>query len=161
LNDSPRFYSLQALPSAEAANLEAQYGPAAEDPDGYKVVKRAGDGAADLVAATGAEEARAAVTKGAELIKAGDVEGALAAYRAALAKAPHVPALKMALASALGKAGRPQEAELAYREITNADPTFAPAHLALAEIALARNDMGAFRRSLVEALAYHPAAASK
>jgi hypothetical protein len=54
------------------------------------------------------------------------------------------------------KAGRAQEAELAYREITNADPTFAPAHLALAEMAAARNDKAGLRRALVEALAYDP-----
>jgi tetratricopeptide (TPR) repeat protein len=155
LNDSPRFYVLEELPSG-AANPVVQYGPPPAEPDGYQISRRTADGVGQLVAAPGAEEARAAVARGAEQIKGGDVEGAVAAYRAALARAPTVPALRAALGAALAKLGRTADAEVAYREAIAVDPTFAPAHLALAELADKRNDLAAVRRALEEALAYHP-----
>jgi len=156
LNDSPRFYTLDEAP-AEAANVVAQYGPGPDDPDGYAVLKRGDDPLrAELVAAPSAGEARAAVAEGDKLAAGGDLAGAIAAYRAGLAKAPGVPALRVALAAALQKAGKANEAETAYREAVNLDPTYAPAQLGLAELHAQRGDLAAARRSLVEALAYHP-----
>lgn len=156
LNDSPRFYSLHDAP-ASAANLVAQYGPAPGEPDGFRIVKRADEGLGELAPAPGAEEARAALAHGEELAAGGDRAGALAAYRAGVEKSPSVPALRVALARALLDAGRPAEAEGAYRGALGVDPTFAPAHLALAALAEQRGDLPAARRSLVECLAYHPA----
>lgn len=155
LNDSPRFYVLEDLP-AGAANPIVQYGPPPVEPDGFKVSRRNQEGVGELTPAPGADEARAAVARGAEQIQAGDVAGAIVAYRAALGRAPAVPALRAALAAALVKLGRTAEAEVAYREAIAVDPTFAPAHLALAELADRRNDRPAARRALEEALAYHP-----
>jgi tetratricopeptide (TPR) repeat protein len=156
LNDSARFYSLEELPSG-AANGVAQYGPPPAEPDGFKIVKRNGEGLGELVPAPGAEEALAAVTQGTGLLKAGNAEGAIEAYRAVLPRAPAVPALRVALGIALTEAGRPPEAEAAYRAAISADPTYAPAHLGLAALAEKRGDRQAARRSLVEALAYNPA----
>jgi tetratricopeptide (TPR) repeat protein len=155
LNDSPRFYTLEELP-AGAANLVAQYGPAPAEPDGWKIVKRGAGDVGTLTEPPGLADAKAALSKGDALLKGGDLEGAIAAYREGLVQSPLAPALRMALAGALAKAGRGGDAELAYREILAADPTFAPAHLALAEMADKRNDLPALRKSLAEALAYHP-----
>lgn len=155
LNDSPRFYALDEAP-ADAANLVAQYGPSADEPDGFSVVKRGEGGLGELVPAAGVDAARAALASGDKLAASGDVAGAIAAYRDGIAKAPGVPALRVALASALRKLARTSEAEAVYREALGVDPTFAPAHLGLAEIADQRNDLAAARRALVEALAYHP-----
>jgi tetratricopeptide (TPR) repeat protein len=156
LNDSPRFYSLEELPPG-AENVIAQYGPAPDEPDGFKIVKRGEDGEGQLVPSPDAEEARAAISQADEARKAGDQERAVTILRASATRAPAVPAIRMALGDALVSAGRTPEAVTAYRELLAADPTFAPAHLALAEIDLKRGDRAAARRSLVEALAYHPA----
>lgn len=155
LNDSPRFYTLGEAP-AEAANLVAQYGPSAGEPDGFSVVKRGEGGFGELVPAAGVEAARAALSKGDELAQGGDLAGAIAAYRDGIGKSPGVPALRVALAGALRKLARTSEAEAQYKEALGVDPTFAPAHLGLAEIADQRNDIAAARRALVEALAYDP-----
>ncbi len=155
LNESPSFYALDELPPG-AANPVVQYGPLPVDADGYKIARRHDD-TVELVPATGADEARNAVSLGAEQIKAGNVDGAIEAYRAGLTRAPAVPALRMALAAAFVRAGRAADAEIAYREALSIDPTFAPAHLALAEMAFLRGERPAARRELVEALAYHPA----
>jgi tetratricopeptide (TPR) repeat protein len=156
LTDSARFYALGELPPG-AANAVVQYGPPPREPDGYKIVKRNDEGVGQLVPAPGAEEARAAVAQGAELLKAGDVDGAVQGYRAALARAPGVPALHLALAQALAKAGRTADAELAYRATIAIDATFAPAHFELAGLAEQRNNLPAARRALAEGLAYDPA----
>ncbi len=158
LNDSPRFYALEELPPG-AANTVVQYGPPAGEADGYKVVKRNDEGVGQLVPAAHADEARAAVAQASELLKGGDVEGALQVYRDALTRAPGVPALHMALGQALAGAGRASEAELAYKAALAVDASFAPAHLALAEIADKRNNLPLARRALTEALAYHPSSA--
>jgi tetratricopeptide (TPR) repeat protein len=156
LDDSPRFYQLSEAPPT-AANPVLQYGPPAAEPDGFAVVKRNADGLGELAPAPGADEARAALAQGRQLEGGGDLPGAIEAYRAALASAPAVPALRFAMASALAKAGRAPEAEVAYRETVAADPTFAPAHLALAELADRRGDLPALRREVMEALAFEPA----
>jgi tetratricopeptide (TPR) repeat protein len=155
LNDSPRFYSLDELP-AGAANPIAQYGPPPGAPDGYQLAKRTAQGIGELQPARGADEARAAATHAEEQVTQGDVAGAIETYRAALAKTPTVPALRTALANALLQVGRPQEAEAAYKESIALDPTFAPAHFALGELALKRGDKAGARRELVEGLAYNP-----
>src|SRR5262249_40942767 len=67
LDDSARFYVLGELPDG-AANLVAQYGPRSGEPDGYKIVKREASGVGQLTLAPGAEQARAAVTRGEELV---------------------------------------------------------------------------------------------
>jgi tetratricopeptide (TPR) repeat protein len=108
------------------------------------------------VPAPGADEARAAVADGDAKLAAGDAAGALAAYGAALPQAAGVPALHMAMAKALASAGRAQDAMGQYRGALEADPTYAPAHLGLAEIYEKANNLPAARRELVEALAYHP-----
>lgn len=158
LNDSPRFYTLETAP-AEAANLVAQYGPAAEGPDGFVVAKAAEGGLVELAPAPGADEARAAIARGNKLSEAGDHARAAASYRAAITRTGGVPALRVALANALRAGGKPAEAEQAYREAIEVDPTFAPAHLGLAELADERGDGAAARRALIEALAYHPGSA--
>ena len=158
LNDSPRFYSLQELPDG-AENTVAQYGPLPEPPDGFKIVKRGQAGEGQLVAAPDAEDARAAFSKADGAHKAGDPEGAIALLHGAIDKSPAVPALRVALGEVLAATGHTAEAVTAYREAIAADPTFAPAHLGLAELDLKRGDRAAARRSLVEALAYDPPSA--
>lgn len=155
LNDSPRFYVLEAGPP-EAANLIAQYGPPAREPDGFATA-RAGDGGIfELSVVQGADAARAALAAGEKAEAGGELSGAMAAYKEAIAAAPGAPAPRTALAGALRKLARLSEAEAAYKEALAADPTYAPAHLGLAEIAEQRNDMAGARRELIEALAYDP-----
>jgi tetratricopeptide (TPR) repeat protein len=156
LDDSPRFYQLTEAPPT-AANPVLQYGPPAAGPDGFSVVKRDAQGLGEIVPAPGADEARAALAQAQKLEDAGDLPGAIEALKTALTGAPTVPALRLALAGALAKAGRTADAETAYRETVAADPSFAPAHIALADLADRRNDLPALRREVVEALAYDPA----
>jgi tetratricopeptide (TPR) repeat protein len=155
LNDSARFYALDELPPG-AANPIAQYGPPPSDPDGFKAPRRNADGIGQLAPAQGAEEARAAMAQAAELAKQDDVAGAIESYRAALAKTPTVPALRVALAAVFARAGRSGDAEAAYREAVALDPTYAPAHFGLAELAEKRGDKVSARRALAEGLAFHP-----
>lgn len=156
LNDSPRFYTLNEAP-AELSNPVVQYGPLPPDePDGFQVPRpRAGE-ASELVPPPHAAEAKEAFDKAKALSQKGDQEGALAALRAGAAKSPAVPALRVAIADALLKAGKSAEAEGAYQAAIATDPTFAPAHLGLALIAEKRSDLAATRKALTEALAYQP-----
>lgn len=154
LNDSPRFYTLGEAP-AELSNLAAQYGPPAEDPDGFKVAVRKGP-VLELSLAPEAATARGLLLRGDKQAQAGDQPGALATYRAAAQQAPGVPAAKQAVANALRRGGQLREADAAYREAAAIDPTFAPAHLGVAELAEQRGDLSTARAALAEALAYHP-----
>jgi tetratricopeptide (TPR) repeat protein len=151
LNDSPRFYSLDEA-GPDLANTIAQYGPAAAEADGLKVARVREGGSGELVDAEGSAEAREALARGAKLEGAAAIE----AYRAAIAKSPRVPALRHALGAALARAGKAADAQAAYREAIRIDPTYAPPHIALADLAERRNDVAAARRELVEGLAYHP-----
>lgn len=157
LNDSPRFYTLGEAP-AEAANLVAQYGPNADQPDGFKVAKPRDGGLLDLAAVPGADAARKVLASGDKLWETNDLAGAIFAYREAITRSAGSPGPRVALALALKKMGKASEAEAALKEAIAIDPTFAPAHLGLAEMAEQRGDLAAARRALVEALAYHPAA---
>src|SRR5262252_2961819 len=156
LSDSPRFYSLdEAKP--ELANLIVQYGPAAPpEPDGWLIPKHGASGD-DLATAPITDLAREAFEKGEKRAAARDLAGAVEQYRIAVAKSPQVPALRLALASALGNSGQASASESAFRDLVRADPTFAPAHVALAELAERRNDPQAARHEIAEALAYAPA----
>ncbi len=156
LNDSPRFYVLGELPPG-AANPIVQYGPPPTEPDGYKVVKRLDEGMGQLLPAVGAEEARVAVAEGDAKMKAGDVAGAILSYDTP--GTAGVPAVHMARAKALAASGNAMGAEAEYRKTIAIDPTYAPAHLALAEIAEKRNDLPAARHELAEALAFDPPSA--
>jgi tetratricopeptide (TPR) repeat protein len=156
LTDSPRFYTLDEAPP-ELSNPVVQYGPPPpEEPDGFQITKRGEGGIGELIPASLSAEAKGAFENGKALAEKGDIEGTLAAYRAAVSKSPRVPALRVALADALFKAGKFNEAEAAYKEAVAADPTFAPAHLGLALIAEQRTDLSAIRSALAEALAYQP-----
>jgi tetratricopeptide (TPR) repeat protein len=156
LNDSPRFYTLDDAPP-ELSNPIVQYGPPSPDePDGFQITRRGADGTGELTRAPLAEEARGAFEKGKALSQKGDLEGALAAYRAAASKSPGVPALRVALADALFKAGKINEAEATYKEAVAADATFAVAHLGLALVAEKRSDLSRARSAVAEALAYQP-----
>lgn len=155
LNDSPRFYALGEAPK-EAANVIGQYGPQAGDPDGFKIVTRRADGIGELVAAPGADEARPVLARGTDLAKGGNLPGALEVFRAGVAKYPQVIALQMALAEGLVASGDLQGGDAAYRAAIAMDPTFGPAHLGHAELALRRNDLGTARGETIEGLAYDP-----
>jgi chloride channel protein, CIC family len=58
---------------------------------------------------------------------------AIAQFRNALSIS-HATAERLALAEALQKAGRPDEAELYFREVLRSDPSSGPAHLGLARV---------------------------
>lgn len=155
LSDSPRFYSIDEAP-AELENPRVQYGPPPEaEPDGFLISKRGEGGVGELVPAPLDEAARASFTQGTELSRAGNWAGAVTAFRAAVAKSPKVPALRVALADALVRVGNESEAEMSCQESIAADPTYAPAYLTLAEISERRHD-GLANKSLAEALAYQP-----
>lgn len=153
LTDSARLYSLDTLPPG-AENPVTQYGPPPGEPDGLQIVRRDAEGVGTLVPAPGADEARDLLARGAEI---GDAERAAELYRAGVQRVPRVPALRVALAGALARAGHALEAEAAYREALGVDPTYAVAHLGLAELADKRGQRPVARHALVEALAYDPA----
>ena len=155
LNDSPRFYVLDAAPG-NVANPAVQYGPPAAAPDGWSIARRGPNGVGELMPAAGAREARGDFDKGEALAARGDGVGAIAAYRAAALKSPKAPAIPLALAAALAKSGKIDDAERAYNVAIAVDPTFAPPYVALAELAEKRGDVAAARKLTAEALAYQP-----
>lgn len=156
LRASPRFYSLDtARPSL--ANPIVQYGPRAGEADGFKVTRRAAEGAGELVSAEVTDDAKAAYDRGEKLSLAGDFAGAADAYRKAIQRSPGAPALRHALGKALMAAGHVDAAMVAYADALGVDPTFAPVHIGLAEIAERRGDVQSARRELTEGLAYEPA----
>src|SRR5262249_52431736 len=111
LNDSPRFYTLD-VGAPEAANPIVQYRPAPPpEPDGVETVKRGDGGVGELVRGPLSAEAKASFDKGVELAGSGDVDGAAAAFRSALAKGAGAPAVHVALGDVLLKAGKVPEAE--------------------------------------------------
>ncbi len=155
LDDSPRFYVVDAAPG-DIANPAVQYGPPADEPDGWSIARKGPGGASELVPAAGAAEARGELARGEALAARGDGAGAIAAYRAAALKSPKAPAVPLALAAALAKSGKIEEAERAYHAAVAVDPTFAPPYLGLAELAEKRGDVAAARKLTAEALAYQP-----
>jgi tetratricopeptide (TPR) repeat protein len=156
LHDSPRFYTLDEA-SPELANPIAQYGPPPPaEPDGFQITRRSQGGAGELTPAKVSDAARAAFEKGQALAAQGNLEGAIAAYREALASSPSVPALRVGLADALLKFGKAAEAEAAYKDAVGVDPTFTPLYVGLAALAEKRSDLTATRKALAEALAYQP-----
>jgi tetratricopeptide (TPR) repeat protein len=155
LNDSPRFYVVDAAPG-DIANPAVQYGPPAAEPDGWSVARRGPSGASELMPAAGAAEARGEFERGEALAARGDGAGAITAYRAAALKSPKAPAIPLALAAALAKSGKLDDAERAYHVAVAVDPTFAPPYIGLAELAEKRGDVAAARKLTAEALAYQP-----
>ena len=155
LSDSPRFYALDAV-AGRVENFAMQYGPPGVDPDGWSVARRGANGVGELATAPGAAEAREAFDRGEALAQKGDLAGAIAAFHAAAITCPKAPAIAVALAAALAKSGKPDEAERAYNVAIAADPTFAPPYVALAEIFEKRGDAPAARKFVAEGLAYQP-----
>ena len=149
LDRSPVLYVLQVAPPS-AANLVGQYGPAPSAPDGYQVVRRRADGVGELVPAPRAAEARAAMAA------VPHDENAAAALRALGAKFPGVPAIPDALGEVLERSGQIADAEAAYRAAITIDPTFAPPHASLANLAQKKGDLPVARREVAEALSLDP-----
>jgi tetratricopeptide (TPR) repeat protein len=151
INESPRFYALGEA-SPDLANSIAQYGPPADaEPNGWLVPK----GEA-LVVAMLSKVSRDAYDKAQALLKEHDFEAAERSFRIAVASSPEVPELRHALARTLINAGKLEGAEAVLGELIARDPTFASAHVALAEIYERRNDPTKGRRAIIEALAYAP-----
>src|SRR5205085_11456757 len=67
-------------------------------------------------------------------------DDAIAQYRNALS-ITHSAEHRLALAEALEKAGRPAEAEIYFREVLRENPSSGPAHLGLARVAAARQNI--------------------
>jgi tetratricopeptide (TPR) repeat protein len=155
LSDSPRFYALDAV-TGRVENAAMQYGPPGIEPDGWSVARRGANGVGELAVAPGAAEARGDFDRGQALAIKGDAAGAIAAYHAAAIKSPRAPAISVALAAALAKSGKLDDAERAYNVAIAADPTFAPPYVALAELAEKRGDVAAARKLAAEGLAYQP-----
>lgn len=152
VTESPHFYVItEAPPGVE--NAVVQYGPRAGiEPDAWATVERGGDGSARLVKAPMSDGARADYDRAG----VGDKAGRIEALKAAVAKSPAVPALRVALAEALAGSGDADGAEGAYKGALSVDPTLATAHVGLAEIHEKRGERTKARRAVVEALAYHP-----
>lgn len=155
LSDSPRFYALDAAPG-NVENATVQYGPKAAPPDGWSITRRGANGVGELTPAPGAAEARGDFDRGEALAGKGDAAGAIAAYLAAAIKSPKAPAIQVALAAALAKSGKLDEAERACNGAIAADPTFAPSYTALADLAEKRGQIAAARKAIAEGLAYQP-----
>jgi putative PEP-CTERM system TPR-repeat lipoprotein len=94
--------------------------------------------------------------RGAALLGKNDMDGARAAFEAALVKKPgFVPAL-MNLAQLDRKAGDDEAATRRYREIVAANATDTRARIGLAEIAMTRGDRDGARSALDEAISANP-----
>ncbi len=74
---------------------------------------------------SGRDAAKAALGRGRDLAKAKDVQGAIAAYREAVAADPSFAVAYNALGVALGRAGDPAGSERALLEATKANPRWA------------------------------------
>jgi Flp pilus assembly protein TadD len=156
LEESPRFYSLEEA-GPELANTVAQYGPAnAAESDGWSSVLRARGGEAALRPLSIAGAVRADFIEGEKLLASRQPAGAIDAFRKAASGAPGAPAVHAALARALLVSGQTNEAEAEVRRGIALDPTFAPFHVELAEIAESKQDRSSARDEIAEALAYQP-----
>ena len=160
LTDSPRLYDIVEV-DPKLANEIAQYGPPPpQEADPWYVAQYDDSGIATLVQAPLSEQARTAYERGEAARQAGDITGAIAAFREAIDQSPDVPGLHMALADAFLSQGNPGEAELVYEQVIEIDPTYASAHRALASLLLNRGEVERAHDALAEALAYHPGSAA-
>jgi tetratricopeptide (TPR) repeat protein len=156
VTESPRYYVITPA-GPEVTNTVAQYGPpGAAEPNAWQTIRRKDDGSGRLVKAKLSAEAKADFDRGAAAAGKRDQTGAVGAYKAAIAKSPDVPALRIALAEVLAKGGDGAGAQAAYEAALGIDPTIATAHAGLAEIHEKRGDLPKARRSIAEALSYHP-----
>jgi tetratricopeptide (TPR) repeat protein len=152
---SPRFYAITDTKS-DMANFVAQYGPPGTDePNAWMLAHKDEHGEVHLTHAPLATDAREAYTRGNTALREGRAADATASFRAAVAKSPKVPALRLALAKSLERSS-PNQAEQVYRELLVLDPTLSSAHVGLAGVQVARGDAAGARTSLAHALAYHP-----
>jgi tetratricopeptide (TPR) repeat protein len=152
---SPRYYAITDA-KRDIANDVAQYGPPGNhEPNPWLVAHKDAEGRVALAIAPVTQEARDAYERGERALKEGRADEATTAFRSAVERSPHVPALRLALARSL-QTTAPSEAELAYRELLALDPTLSTAHVGLSELLVARGEPAAARVSLAHALAYHP-----
>jgi tetratricopeptide (TPR) repeat protein len=88
------------------------------------------------------EDARPHVERARALLESGNVEGALAASRQAIAADPQLAEARVAMARALNKAGRLSDAAEELRRALQLDPLHADTHLEMGYCAAARGDLG-------------------
>lgn len=96
------------------------------------------------VANDGPDEAAACIAKGHGLEDAGDLQGALAAYRRASDLDPDSPRAKLNIGNAFKLLGRAGDAEVAYNASIELDPDYAEGHMNLGNLCL---EAGAFTRA--------------
>jgi tetratricopeptide (TPR) repeat protein len=157
VTESPHFYVIVEAP-AHTANAVAQYGPPSPvEPDAWQTTNRSDSaGVGKLVAAPLSAEAKSEHARGQALGGARNLPGAIAAYKAAIAKSPRVAGLQIALAEALNASGDAAGAEGAWKAALAIDPTLSTAYTGLAELYEKRGEVPKARRALAEALAYYP-----
>src|SRR5256884_7336042 len=91
-------------------------GAAAENRAGMEIAKQK----------TGDQAALFATNSGRRLLNAGDVEGAISQFRAAISSSPNYAAAHFELAVALGQHGKSEEAQKEFRKATELDPRLMP-----------------------------------
>ena len=156
VEESPRYYAFADAPP-ELGNLVAQYGPkAADEPNGAERVTFGPDGIGTLTVVELGPEVRAAYEKASEHHREGRVTDAIPLLKECVSKSPNAPLIRVALAEAHLAANHVDDARAAFVAAVEVDPTYAPAHRGLAEIALRSGDLAKARGELAEALAYHP-----
>ena len=150
-----RSYDL-AEAGAELANAVVQYGPRGDlEPNPYKVAFVDPRGRAHMVLEDLSSDAKDAMSDGQRAEKAGHFGDAEAAFAKAVAVAPDVPAVHLALASVLVRRS-PALAEAELRKTAHLDPTLAVTHSELAKLLLGRGDVSGARIEIAHALAYWP-----
>jgi predicted O-linked N-acetylglucosamine transferase (SPINDLY family) len=102
------------------------------------------------------ERADAEIARGQPLEDAGDVAGAEAAFRAAIAADPAYPRAHMNLGNALQKQRRLAEAEAAHREAVRIDEAYVPAWFNLASVLIDAARWADARRVLERVLGLEP-----
>jgi tetratricopeptide (TPR) repeat protein len=107
-------------------------------------------------ALVGADSAAAHNALGVALVLIGDKAQGFAHLKRAVALAPERPGYSLHLGLALADAGDVEGAARAVAAAVAADPSYRPARLALAELALERNDWRRARRELDTLLARDP-----
>ena len=91
-------------------------GAAAESRTGMEIAKQK----------TGDQAALFATNSGRRLLNAGDIEGAISQFRAAISSSPTYAAARFELAVALRQQGKSEEAQKEFRKAAELDPRLTP-----------------------------------
>jgi len=112
----PEFAGAHTTLATVLRQLGDEEGAAAESRTGMEIAKQK----------TGDQAALFATNSGRRLLNAGDIEGAISQFRAAISSSPNYAAAHFELAVALRQHGKSEEAQKEFRKATELDPHLMP-----------------------------------